>query len=118
MDRILKTEIVSFDQSEATFTLGFAHQKDGEISEYLILERSNEPEDDDGVYLEIDDQIHSGYNLVQNLLKSEGFIDLELSKELGNPPAKKIRVEFDATPENEKKVENGFSKILHDISRR
>jgi hypothetical protein len=118
MERILKAEIVSFDQSEEAYTLGFAHEANGEISEYLILERSTHSEDDDGVHLEIDDQIHSGYNLVQSVLISEGFIDFELSKELGNPSARRIKVKFDATPENKNKVQTGFNRILHDIRRR
>lgn len=78
---VLEAGCVSVDESDGAPIIGFA---DCEVhpSQYLMLQRALDPEDDEGVYLERDDQSRSSYGNVYSCTLTRDAIALVLDPRL------------------------------------
>jgi hypothetical protein len=95
MQILLHAGFVSVDECEGALVVGFADRQ-FDTSEYFMLQRSVDPDDEDGVYLEHTDQAYGTYGKVLSCSLSSGRIEIAVDEEtaehLGTEPA--FAVEF------------------------
>jgi len=75
MQTLLHAGFVSIDEIAGALVVGFADQQFG-TSQYVLLQRMLDPNDDDGVYLERDDQVYGTNAQVSTCLLSRDRIEL------------------------------------------
>jgi len=75
MQILFQADFVSVDEIEGALVVGFADRPLG-TSRYFMLQRGLDPEDDDGVYLERDDQAYGSYGRVESFSLSRGRIEV------------------------------------------
>ena len=88
------------------------------FTHYIVLQRAESEEHDDGVYLEIDDQINSGYNLVQSASCENAVLTLKIEpcfQRLASPSD--VVVRFQENDETRARIDLGTRKILQDLLR-
>jgi hypothetical protein len=68
-----QADTANTDTIDGAIIIGFSA---GE--KYLMIQRSTDPEDDCGIYLEFSDQMNSGYNLISECRISEKEISIDL----------------------------------------
>ena len=110
-------DTVAFDIRDNASMLFFARTADsGDISDYILIMRAEGDEFDDAVYLELNDQQFSGYDLVQEARLTDNVLTIELrepAEELDG--ATDIVLTFDATDENKTSVESGAFRVLGNL---
>lgn len=106
----IKADTVSFSAEGGILTLAFAETDKA----YLLMQRDD---DDSAVYLEVNDQINSGYNLVSALTLGPGELSMTVNPEfhnLGNPDT--IRITYPNTDQNTKAVREGLKQVMKNES--
>src|SRR4051794_4756778 len=88
MQTLLHAGFVSVDEIQDALIVGFADRQ-FDTSRHLILQRSLNPDDDAGVYLEYNNQAFSAYGTVSQCLLCNGRIEMTVddvtAKRLGTP---------------------------------
>jgi hypothetical protein len=110
---LLRAGFVSVDEVDGALVVGFADRQ-FETSEYFMLQRSLDPDDDDGVYLEHTDQSSGAYGHVASCSLSgdaiEVTVDDETAESLGTEPT--FKVEFSCDPEVFVRLRAGLEQIF------
>ena len=105
-------DTVAFDVREATSMLFFARTSStGDIEDYLLVMRAEGA--DDGVYLEVNDQLLAGHDLVRSAELAGNVLMLKLREpaaSLGN--TEQIVLAFDDTEENRSGMEAGAFRVF------
>lgn len=115
MNRQLHADVVTLTLEDGTCTLGFATRSAQYPNEYLILQRAEDGRSDPGIYVEVDDQLYSGYGLVAHARAENHRLELNLKRPLGGTPAASFVVTFAESPTNEASVRRGVQSILFDV---
>jgi hypothetical protein len=109
-DYTLNATKVIFDKIDAEIILSFGRfSATGDVLAYVMLQKSTVPEEDFGVYIEIDDQGNSGYEMIKAIETATGYIQIKLTKPLSeNLPVTNIIVSYPSSAENDDVVEKGL----------
>jgi hypothetical protein len=89
----ITASLVTSDLVDGIETLGFSETQSGD-GRYVILEKGA---DDETIYLEIDDQINSGYDAVDGYSVKEGRVELSLMKPVGKVEILTLLIEYPAS---------------------
>ena len=107
----INADVVSFTTDGGIQTLAFAEKQEGERQPaYLLIQRAKTDRD---VYVEVNDQINSGYNLISAMTTGRGELTMKVKPEfrnLGNPDS--IRLTYAPTDQNTKVVDEGLRQIM------
>ena len=76
---LLQAGFVSVDEIDETLIVGFADRQ-FDTSQYFMLQRSLDPDDDDGVYLEHTDQAYGSYAKVSSCILYGEHIELTVDR--------------------------------------
>jgi hypothetical protein len=79
MQILLQAGFVSVDEIEGALVVGFADRR-FDTSQYFMLQRSLDPDDDDGVYLEHTDQSYGTYGEVSSCCLSSDRIEVTVDQ--------------------------------------
>jgi hypothetical protein len=94
--------------------VGFADRQ-FDTSRYLMLQRSLNPDDDAGVYLEHNNQTFSTYGIVSRCLLRNGRIEITVdgttAKSLGTETS--FAIEFPYDQASLRRLQTGLERILH-----
>ena len=105
---------VSLDVINGAWVLSFGETSPtGDVSHYLMLQRAECEEYDEGIYLEIDDQKNSGFNLVKRARCAGGRLTLDIEpclQRLGSPS--EVVVSFHEDERSRAQIDRGTKKIL------
>lgn len=77
---LLQAGIVSIDEVEGALVVGFAERQHGG-SRYLMMQRSLDLDDDDGVYLENSDPSYGAFGRVSRCVLSPDRVELTIDPE-------------------------------------
>jgi hypothetical protein len=113
MQILLHAGFVSVDECEGALVVGFADRQ-FTTSEYFMLQRSVDPADDDGVYLEHTDQAYGTYGKVLACSLSSNRIELavdeETAEQLGTETS--FTVEFSCDDASLVRIRSGLERIF------
>ena len=108
----INADVVNWTNAEGVLTLGFLNTTNGQGQPiYLLLQRA---ERETAVYIEVNDQINSGYDLITALSDKGGDLAVMVRSEfqgLGN--AGTIRVTYPLTDRNREVVQEGIKQIMN-----
>jgi len=109
-------DTVAFDVRENATMLFFARTtKTGDIDDYLLLLRATGEEYDDSTYLEINEQLYAGHNLIREAKLTGNVLTLALREPAAAlDGAEEIVLTYDETSENRECVEKGALLVLGD----
>jgi hypothetical protein len=116
MQTLFAAAVVSVDEIDGALIVGFADRDDRERgpSEYLILQRGLDPDDEDGVYLEHTDQACGTYGQVSTCALSAGRLELtvddETAERLGTDTT--FAVEFTRDRSALQRLQSGLARIF------
>ncbi len=88
----------------------------GDIEEYLLIMRAEGDDVDTGVYLEINEQLLAGHDLMHEVRLTGNIVTLvlhEASEALGG--AAEVVLTFDDSEENRTSMEAGAFRVLGDL---
>jgi hypothetical protein len=109
-------DTVTFDVRDNSTMLFFARTSDeGDIEDYMLLMRSVEDDFDESLYIEINEDLFGGHNLLSEVRLLDNTLTLVLhepAEELDN--TSEIVLTFDATEENLANMEAGAFRVLGD----
>lgn len=113
MQTLLKAGFVSVDEIDGTLVVGFADQQFN-TSQYFILQRGLDPEDDDGVYLEHTDQAYGRYGTVLSCSLLPGRMEMTIDKSTaaGLRTAATFAVEFSCDLASLHRLQMGLERIF------
>lgn len=107
-------DTVAFDVRDDTSMLFFAKTNAaGDIEDYLLIMRAEGNEFADAVYLEINEQLLAGHDLIREARMTGNLLALDLHQPadaLGG--ASELVLTFDATDENKVSLEAGAFRVL------
>ena len=107
-------DTVAFDVRDDTSMLFFAKTTAaGDIDEYLLIMRAEGPDNGGPVYLEVNEQLLAGHDLIREARMTGNILALELHEPaaaLGG--VTRIVLTFDATDENKMSLEAGAFRVL------
>ena len=110
-------DTVAFDVRDQTSMLFFAKTSDsGDIDDYLLIMRSEDPELDSSLYLEVNETLLAGHDLVRAARLTANVLVLTLfepAKSLGG--AAEIVLNFTDSDENRHSIESGAFRVLGDL---
>ena len=109
-------DTVAFDVRENATMLFFARTtSEGDIDDYLLLMRTIEDDFDSSTYIEINEQLFGGHNLISEAALMGNTLTLHLHEpaaELGG--VSEIVLTWADTPENGASIEAGAFRVLGD----
>ena len=109
-------DTVTFDVRDNATMLFFARTSDeGDIEDYMLLMRSVEEDFEESLYIEINEDLFGGHNLLSEVRLLDNTLTLVLhepAEELDN--TSEIVLTFDATEENLANIEAGAFRVLGD----
>lgn len=113
MQILLQAGFVSVDEIHDALIVGFADRQ-FDTSRYLMLQRSLNPNDDAGVYLEHNNQGCSTYGAVSRCLLGNGRIEITVddatAKRLGTETS--FAIEFPHDQASLRRLQTGLEQIL------
>jgi hypothetical protein len=110
---VLELHFVSVSEIDDALVIGFADQE-FETTQYLLLQRSLDPHDDDGVYVERDGQQYSGYGTVDACTLARHQIDFTLDRALADALAipQSFAIKFRCTDAAFEELRAGLPRIF------
>ena len=107
-------DTVAFDVRDNASMLFFAKTTaSGEIEDYLLLMRAEGEGDDNGIYLEINEQQFAGHDLIKEARMASNVLTLELHQPADElKGASELVLVFDDTPDNRTSLESGAFRVL------
>jgi hypothetical protein len=113
MQTLLKAGFVSVDEIDGVVVVGFADQQ-FETSQYFILQRGVDPEDDIGVYLEHTDQAYGRYGHVLSCSLFPGRIEMTIDERTaaGLRTAATFAVEFSCDLPSLHRLQMGLERVF------
>ncbi len=107
-------DTVAFDVRDETSMLFFARTTSaGDIQDYLLIMRAEAEGLDDAVYLEINEQLLAGHDLVREARLTGNVLALELHEPAAAlDGASEIVLTYEATDENQLSMEKGAIRVL------
>jgi hypothetical protein len=113
MQTLLHAGFVSVNEIEGALVVGFADRQ-FDTSEYFMLQRSLDPADDDGVYMEHTDQAYGTYGEVASCSLSSNRIEIAVdeatAEHLGTDQT--FGVEFSCDDSALMRIRSGLEKIF------
>lgn len=107
-------DTVAFDVRDDTSMLFFAKTTDaGDIQDYLLIMRAEGEDNEEEVYLEVNEQLLAGHNLIREARMTGNVLALELhepAEALGG--VNELVLTFDNTSENKVSLETGAFRVL------
>ena len=109
-------DTVAFDVRDDTSMLFFARTTAaGDIEDYLLIMRSDNDETG-GVYLEINDQLLAGHDLISEARLTDNLLILELHEPApALEGADQIALTYDADSDNQTSMEVGAFRVLGNL---
>jgi hypothetical protein len=109
-------DTVAFDVRENATMLFFARTTvTGDIDDYLLLLRAQGEEYDDSTYLEINERLYAGHDLIREATLTGNVLRLTLREPApALDGADEIVLTYDETSENRESVEKGALLVLGD----
>jgi hypothetical protein len=109
-------DTVAFDVRENATMLFFGRTTpDGDIDDYLLLLRASGEEYDDSTYLEINEKLYAGHDLIRAATLTGNVLTLALREPAAAlDGADEIVLTYDETSENRESVERGALLVLGD----
>ncbi|SRR6266496_347957 len=113
MQTLLQAGFASVDEIDGALIVGFA-DRPYETSEYFMFERSLDPSDDDGVYLEHTDQAYGIYGTVTSCVLSSGRIEVTVDDRTAEhlETETTFAIDFSCDHESLLRVQSGLERIL------
>lgn len=114
MIRFKAIEIGCLDDPDA-LNCGASNAAGSEEYHYINFQRAAEIDgnDDEGIYFEIDDQINSGYNIIECCEINQNQLIVRLSDNFQEMPGEVIVVEFDSpSSEGMRPIHEGLAMIF------
>ena len=110
-DYRINADVVSVTKDHGVLALGFSDTVAGQGQPiYLLLQRAGK---DKAIYVEVNDQINSGYDLITAIADGPGELTIKVKPEfrqLGSPET--IRVTYAVTDRNAEAVREGLKQIM------
>jgi len=110
-------DTVAYDVRDDTSMLFFAKTSNaGNIDDYLLIMRAEGEDFEDGVYLEINEQLLAGHDLISAARMTANVLVLSLHQPaaaLGG--ATEIVLSYDDTDENRRSIESGAFRVLGNL---
>jgi Immunity protein 10 len=113
MQTLLQAGFVSIDEIDGALVVGFADRQ-YDTSQYFMFQRSLDPSDDDGVYLEHTDQAYGIYGQVTSCSLSSCRIELTVDERTAEHLETEgtFAIDFSCDHESLLRLQSGLERIL------